>query len=601
MKAGTLSVKDLFGSDRRYVVPLFQRPYVWSESNQWDPLWTDILRLASQIYDGESHIRPHFLGAIVLDQLPHPTGHLEARQVVDGQQRLTTLQILLEAFADICQKASAGPYDRALLKLTRNDDPISKDPDDEFKVWPTNADRDSFRIVMKAATPSAVLKAFDQKSQAERVGHPIGDAYLFFYSQIHEWLHQEPKGLMERIEALYYAVREHIRVVAIDLTKEDDPQVIFETLNARGTPLLPADLIKNLLFYHAQSQGAQLEQLYEKYWAPFDQGAKYWRREVGRGHARRPRLDTYLMHYLTMKTMREVPASHIYVAYQDYANDGVKEGVESELRDLRRYAATYREFENEDLETRDGLFFHRLNIMNITTAYPFLLKLCESETKKQIIGKVLHALESYLIRRMICRLSTRGYNLLFIDIIKSWEKEHHSAVSNIASFLKRFEGEDRRWPEDAEFEAAWMTRPAYTVMSQARIRMILEALEADLRSKKSEKIKFGDKLTIEHLLPREWKRYYPLPKRKRPEIAEVEREEVIHTFGNLTLLTSSLNPAVSNGPWKRKRKEILRHSALALNRALGEEQEWNEVSIRKRGKRLFTIARRMWPAADAFC
>ncbi|MFG0314592.1 MAG: DUF262 domain-containing protein, partial [Phycisphaerales bacterium] len=269
MHAGTLSVKDIFGRDCRYAVPLFQRPYVWSVKSQWRPLWQDITRLAEVIVEGDEP-RPHFLGAIVLDQIPHPAGHLEKRLVVDGQQRLTTLQILLEAFADVCVESSVEPYDRALLRLTRNDDPISNDPDEEFKVWPTNADRTHFRAVMRASGPAEVLDHFGRSRGAKWVDHPIGDAYLFFHRSVDAWL-RHGGDARPRAHALYSAVRDHIRVVGIDLKAEDDAQVIFETLNARGTPLLPSDLVKNYLFHRERQAGGAIDKLYRDYWAPFDE------------------------------------------------------------------------------------------------------------------------------------------------------------------------------------------------------------------------------------------------------------------------------------------------------------------------------------------
>src|SRR5262245_27156942 len=139
MDTGTLSVKKIFEQERRHVVPLFQRPYVWEKEKQWEPLWDDIRSLAEKLLAGKQ-TRPHFLGAIVFDQMPKPTGHVETRQVIDGQQRLTTIQILLEAFCDLCRERGLTNHHRSLLKLTRNDDPLSKDDDEQFKVWPTNVD-----------------------------------------------------------------------------------------------------------------------------------------------------------------------------------------------------------------------------------------------------------------------------------------------------------------------------------------------------------------------------------------------------------------------------------------------------------------------------
>src|SRR5271169_6829423 len=156
MDAGTLSIKTVFGQDRRHLVPLFQRPYVWKREVQWEPLWDDIRSVAERLH-ADQPTRPHFLGAVVLDQIRKPTGHLECRLLIDGQQRLTKIQIVLAAFADLCETLGQEKYHKALVKLTRNDDPMSEDPDEKFKVWPTNVDRDHFHRVMNAESPAALL------------------------------------------------------------------------------------------------------------------------------------------------------------------------------------------------------------------------------------------------------------------------------------------------------------------------------------------------------------------------------------------------------------------------------------------------------------
>lgn len=600
MHAGTLSIKDIFGKDCRYMVPLFQRPYVWNVSDQWEPLWEDIRLLAEEILH-RKEARPHFLGAIVLDQIPNPAGHLERRQVVDGQQRLTTIQILLEAFADICVEAGVDKYDRALWKLTRNDDPISEDPDEEFKVWPTNADRSHFCRVMRAESPAEVLSMYERSTHAKWIEHPIGDAYLFFHRQIEDWLNTVGDGDLETgVHALYSAVRDNVRVVAIDLTEEDDAQVIFETLNARGTPLLPSDLVKNFLFHKAEVGEKELKRLHDDYWARFDQDSDYWREEVGRGHARRARIDTFLQHYLALKMQSQVHVSRLYTDYRSYGERDLTDGVEGELRDLRRLADTYRSFEKQPSSSRTGVFFDRLRTMNVTSAYPFLLALfdeprLEGEAEREA---VLRAVESFLVRRMVCRLSTRGYGRLFIELMQAFTEAHDEYLEAVVSFLGESEGDARRWPDDKEFLENWMTVPVYSRLAQSRVRMLLEAIEGRLRTTKSEHLEFAETLTIEHLLPQSWQAHYPLPADVPVEKAQLEREKLLHTLGNLTLVTKSLNPAVSNGPWARKKEEILHHSALALNRGLRDTSEWNEEAVQSRGRTLFDEARLVWPGAS---
>lgn len=598
MDARTLSIKTIFGQDRRHVVPLYQRPYVWKRETQWEPLWADIRFVAERLTSGKT-VRAHFLGAIVLDQLRKPTGHLETRLVIDGQQRLTTIQLLLEAFCHICKQLGIERHHRALVKLTRNEDPMSEDPDEEFKVWPTNVDREDFRRVMGAGSPEELRKAYRRRSAAGEIGQLIADGYLFFHDVISGWLQSSEPGFEERLEALYTAVREYVRMVIIDLEQEDDAQVIFETLNARGTPLLPSDLVKNFLFHRAQLEGEALEPLHREYWHPFEDDRSYWQAEIGRGHAKRPRIDMFLQHYVTLKTGDEVPVARLYTAFREHAQDGEGGGARAYLESLRTYAQVYRGFDRMERGTPEALFFERLSAMETTTAYPFLMELFVAYASDPgEVQAILKDLESFLVRRMVCQLSTRAYNRLFIDLLGAIRGADGTPVSRVRGYLLSSEAETGRWPKDQEFHQAWIEIPLFAVLARPRVRMLLEALERGLRTEKTENVQFAEKLTIEHLLPQDWRKHWPLPSGEPPEEAEAKRHRVLHTIGNLTLLTKRLNPAVSNGPWEAKSREILMHSALALNRRLQESAEWNEEAIRERSIVLFDVARRTWPHPD---
>src|ERR1043165_5463903 len=157
MDVNKRSVEQIFDPTAQLEAPLFQRPYVWRQHNNWQPLWDSIQALADKRVEN-ANVRPHFLGTIVLDQLPTPTGSITKRQIIDGQQRLTTLQLALAAVRDICQTAGedglpkAAAYQKAFAKLTRNDIPLADDPNEVFKIYPKNADRAQFRIVMGADT-----------------------------------------------------------------------------------------------------------------------------------------------------------------------------------------------------------------------------------------------------------------------------------------------------------------------------------------------------------------------------------------------------------------------------------------------------------------
>jgi len=200
----SITIKKLFGQDRCLAVPLFQRPYVWSRERQWEPLWNDVLRVADRTLAGID-AKPHFLGAIVSDQVKTKTGSVDTRLVIDGQQRLTTLQLLLAAFRDAVADIPPDKYHKSLVKLTANDDPLSESPEERLKVWPTNVDRKTFDEVMAAGSVTAVQKLLPAKTQkkgveVDDVPHIVG-AYIYFHETIRDWLKPAEADQVETLRA----------------------------------------------------------------------------------------------------------------------------------------------------------------------------------------------------------------------------------------------------------------------------------------------------------------------------------------------------------------------------------------------------------------
>lgn len=597
MYTGTHSIKVIFEKDQRLVVPLFQRPYVWSQEQQWEPLWEDIRSVAERHLRNDS-AKPHFLGAVVLDQIRQPIGRVDSRLVIDGQQRLTTIQLFVEAFADICAEQAQTNYHRALLKLTRNDNPLSEDENEVFKIWPTNSDQEHFRNVMSAKTPMELRKMYKVSSNSN-VGNAIADCYLFFYQEIAGWLSAAKDNLTERVEVLYRTICEYLRMVVIELDKDDDAQLIFETLNARGTPLLPSDLVKNFLFHKAESEGEKIDLLYKKYWKHFDDESHYWRKEVGIGHAKRARIDLFLQHYLTLKLSDEVPSGHIYTTYRQYILDDKASKASNHLEDLQKYAAIYRQLGNLPRTTRAGISLSWLDILGVTTVYPFLLGLfARYELDDPEIEKTLIYIESYLVRRMVCILTTRGYNQTFIGLLSVFSKDSESISKTVFEMLSSFDAESNRWPGDVEFKHSWTGRPLYNLLRKQRLNLILESLERALHTRFTEDIDIKKKLTIEHIMPQEWRKHWPLPADGLPEELETNRNRLVHTIGNLTLLTDKLNPSISNGNWDTKKSGIKKHSILLLNKQLEDLSAWNEKEIEARAERLFDFASGIWLSPD---
>lgn len=599
MDAKPRNLKDIFDAQCQYMVPLYQRAYVWNQQDQWEPLWEDITALADR-YFREDHLHPHFIGAVVLEQVNTATGAIDLRQIIDGQQRLTTLQIVIEAVCDICNSfgPDAANFARDLRRLTRNDK-REEEPDKVFKVWPTNVDRDHFRTVMQAGSPND-LRVSDMLKSKGNISSAIAECYLFFYNKISEWLAETDLSIRnKKLGALQNALYRGVLVVVIDLDEKDDAQMIFETLNARGTPLLASDLVKNYLLHRAEDSGHNLEVLYKDHWQFFDLNP-FWRLKVQSGRMLRPHIELFMQHYTILLTRDDVIVTSLFNTFRQYVKDHPEIDPAIYMKDMHHYGQIYEQFDTYEPETPEALFFRRIKALENTTIYPLLLIIFDKLGKTEFAEQrraILTYLESYLIRRMVCELSTKNYNNIFLDSVKRFiDCNPEQLQSEIKAYLLSQTLDINRWPNDEEFREAWSKIEAYKRLKpQKRLRMILEGMEMQRRdSGKTEKLVLPKHLSIEHIMPTGWTdTNWPL--RADTEEAKEFRLRLIHTIGNLTLVTGPLNSSLSNDPWAKKVHTLQKHSILLLNADLQKIGEWNEASIQNRNSELFELARIVWP------
>lgn len=598
MKADTLTLKALFQKDVRYVIPMFQRPYVWTQDGQWEALWDDLRNVAEWYLDelrkangnsalAEERARKHFMGAVVLQQQPTPTAEIETRTVIDGQQRLTTMQLLLDAAQEVMEELGFAEAVR-LARLVENG---YAHGDDVFKLWPTGLDQAAFRASM---TNSAVTPEGFEDSL-------IVQAHDFFRLQIREWIDSTPsqEERLERAHGLETALFGLLVTVVIDLTTVDDPFVIFETLNARGTPLLASDLVKNYVLQTATVRGLAADELYQREWKPFEDD--WWRTEVRQGRIIRPRLDVFLNYWLIMRTAREVPSTDVFPCFKSYV-EGAGRSIEDVARDSRSVGATYRALDDLAPFTTSGTFLYRWRTIEAGVSTPVLLWLF-SQAGEALdparLERSLSALESFLVRRMLCRMTTKNYNELFLELLARLAAGDASAADDVLiGYLAEQTADSRLWPDDQTFEFTLLDLPLYRLLTRGRLRMVLEALEDAARSPLAEEghVTRG-KLTIEHVLPQKWRDHWPLPDRVNDLDAVMHRERVLHSLGNLTLVNDRLNPALSNGSWATKRQLLAQHTVLHLNKDVLNDygaREWDETTIRERGKALAERARSIW-------
>ena len=586
MKTDILTPKDLFQKEVRYTIPTFQRPYVWSQDNQWEPLWEDVRNVAenyleelersNSAVEAEEQTKTHFMGAVVLQQISTATKDIEQREVIDGQQRVTTLQLLLDAIQGVCEEKKFKVIARRLSKLVINDkESIGDDSHHIFKLWPTKSDREAFRHAMDNGLAA---KGFEESL--------IVQAHEFFQLQVRKWVDDNVDQVERRMDALEVAVTSMLQMVVIDLNTQDDPNVIFETLNARGTPLEQSDLIKNFVLSESRK---------DDMWGNL--GDDWWRKEVRQGRLYRPRLDMLFNYWLAMRTNSEIAPSRVFDRFRTYVGEhqlsDVMEGVKRDL-------AYYKDYEtNEGRTQEEKTFYYRMNVMQARVITPVLLLLLSIEHEIRI--RAFRALESFMVRRMICRQTTKDYNHLALELATKLQKDDSKRANIIVSdFLKEQTAYSRRWTSNQELVDFLESAPVYRLLTRGRLRLVLEGIEGLLRhSPKSEQPDVPKRLTIEHLMPQGWEGKWPLPADVEEMKAKYDRDMLIHSIGNLTLANNKLNSSMSNEPWEKKRDELNSHSTLLLNGELISESHWDEESIRARSRRMAELISKCWPGPDS--
>lgn len=613
MKADTVQLVHVFGTDRRHVVPIFQRPYVWDEEKNWEPLWADVRSAAEEVEAEQSGAlvevnkvaRTHFLGALVLERQSVNPGRIVAYSVIDGQQRLTTLQMLLAACRGAARSHSASNAEALFSMLMNNTEQLihPEHPEERYKVWPSRPDRAAFREAMAAKTPHT--------SSGE---HRLVEARRYFDGAIQDWLSevQEP---VRRLDSLVIAIRERLGLVEIQLEEQDDAQIIFETLNDRGTRLQAADLVKNTLFRLAELNGDDVDRLYQDYWRPFE--APRWREEVTAGRIKRTRIDQLLSYWLSIHTGSEVPVERLFTDFRIWLRRTTLSPAEV-LADLAHHGRAMQSMENLQATHPTGRLLQVLDLLATTTPLPALLHLYARDgVPEGQRSSAASAIESFIVRRMVCGLTTKDYNRLFLTVLQTIRvTEDEIAGERLVRLLAGQSAPSRYWPDDAEFVQGLVQDSIYRSLRGTRLRVLLGGIETELRRERSEALFVPAqvaKLSVEHLLPQKWSQYYPLPTDRPADEAEQRRAKAIHSLGNLTLTTTSLNSSVSNGSWPTKRRELNKHAVLLVTAAsvlqapdgvrgdlaLAWEDTWDEGRIGLRTMYLAKVACDAWAAPSA--
>lgn len=552
MTANQARLLDFLLKAQHFQIPIYQRTYSWTEQH-CRQLWEDLIRAGRS-----SGIKSHFLGAIVfIDKGLSGVTHHAPRQVIDGQQRLTTTMLILEALAR--RVGDSEPVDGFSSVKIRHRYLI--DPNEEgerhYKLLLTQTDKESLKALLQ------------QGSQPAHPSVRIEKNFEFFERQI--------DSLSEDLAPLCAGLSKLV-IVEIALSRElDNPQLIFESLNSTGLDLSQADLIRNYVLMGLEPESQ--ERLYRSFWRPMEE---MFGQEAGK------HFDGFMRNYLTLKTGQIPKTSAVYEAFKRYAKSPAVNGVEELVQEVHKFAGYFCQMaldKESDIELRDA--FRDLRSLKADVAFPFLLELyddyAQGRFRREDFVEAIRLVEAYLLRRTVCSIPSNSHNRIFAGFQKALRKNHY--IDSIRTLFLELPS-NRRFPNDEEFKVALIHRDLYN------LRVCLYILRRLENYEKQELINV-EALTIEHIMPQNENLSTVWQEALGPDWQAVQKTW-LHTLGNLTL--TGYNALLSDRPFMEKRETVggFNDSPVTLNKSLRSLEAWNEHTIRKRAECLADLAVKVW-------
>ena len=555
MKAEDIHIKELLQGAKQFIVPIFQRDYSWG-TKHCQQLWNDILRVGK-----DSKAKGHFLGSIVYVAAEDINASITRWLLIDGQQRITTLMLLLAALRN---QLKAGKQDSADDRI-----PTPEEIDDYYLRNRHGKGDRRHKLRLRRIDQESVITLLDGKDLPKNGSEQIQENYEFFVERLAE----------ADLGTVYNGILKLV-VVDVSLTRgQDDPQMIFESLNSTGLDLTQADLIRNFVLMR-QDDAAQTR-LYEEYWQPI---------EFAFGRRYRSDFDKFVRDYLTLqlKPSKQLRADEIYRHFRTFFDDATQtKTVENILADLKRFGSYYVAYSlGQEKEAKLKEPFRRLRQL-VEVASPLMLKLydCYDRHKTLVRDRFMESaelLESYVFRRSVCDMQTRNLGQIFASL--AYRINEQDPLTSLKVSLHRY-GKNRRFPGDTEFKQALETRDVYDMR---HCHYLLDRLENDSK----EKIDTA-KFTIEHILPQNEKLRLEWQKMLGPNWKEIQQTWV-HRLGNVTLTGYNSEYSDRSFADKKKTKGGFKDSPLRLNRQVREARVWNEKEIEARGKTLAAKAPKIW-------
>jgi hypothetical protein len=553
---------------------------------------------------------------------------VETYHIIDGQQRLTTLQYVLTAALLALNNSGNQALAQIVTGCLTNGNPetMRDSAIERFKVWPTFRDRANYRAALTATDLVELAQRFQahftQGGELRKIGmeHPPALAALWYFThQFQQWLdagNGHPGNV--RAEALVMAILRDLKVVSIVLEVEDDAQIIFETLNGRGAQLHATDLIRNYIFMRADREQADPLGLYNSLWSEFE--STYWAEEQRRGRLKKPRLEWLIHSSLQAELHEDVDLARIYHEYRRFATEANHpRTAEQQLLVLNSYATHYKDLVGGTGDSPIARFGRQIADYDVTTLYPLALMIAASAASDTDKAEMYGDLVSFLVRRAVCGLTPKNYNNVFQGFLRQLHAGGMTPAT-LRTLMQASTGDISRWPADAEFRNACLTAALYPGRLDAgKAKAMLAELERGLRTDvRPEETFLGglDHLDVDHILPQSWCAFWPLrdgsgvPPEEASEVELIvrsglplnerqsliaDRQASVRNLGNLTLLNLSVNRQVQHHAFTEKRDLLIANTNLRLNIPLIPLSAWDESSIAARGQQLTETALRLWP------
>lgn len=496
-------LNSFFQGSMKYIIPFFQRPYVWDEEN-WENLWESIYETYSD-YKNEKESE-HFIGTLIIKQKPAIRINENNYDLIDGQQRIITISILLKALENNCK--GAGDYTELknqIGQLLRFKDSKGKE---HIRIDNNRIDKPYFDEIINS----------NPKTKFISTENKLTKAYLFFNKKLNEFTDEET--------------------------------------------------------------------------------VSFWSREKTSGRVYRTNIEVLLFCFLVIETQKEVRLDRLFKEYKKWITEKTLANKKEFLKELKKYAEIYSQFPSgEELNEinfseQEKRFFHIIENLSITTIYPLIMFLYKKVNNDEERLECLNFIESYLIRRNVCKYTTKNYNNVFIAIIQKMDSKDEAIthLEQLKNIIFSFDDDSNLFPDDAEFKNAFKD----SVLSNQNARELLYVISlAQINNGLSDRDKLSlHSFSVEHIMPKKWEQNWR--EGNLNDDQKAVRNRKLKTLGNLTLITKRLNSKMKNESWIHKKNTLRQFSSLPMTINYLDNENWNEETIEVRANDLASVAISIW-------